>query len=234
MTYGHAWVLVMTDLVRPSGAPGFVVGLPTESTDRRTRRSAETRERLFHAAMRIFAEKGFAEATVEDITNAADVGKGTFFNYFPSKEHILIAFSDMQLGKLERFVEAARHGKEPMRAFFRAMSQQMTSDPAKKPDVMRALLQANLSSVSVRNLMRERNARGERLLAEIVQIGQERDEFRRDVSALEMARVFRQMTFGTVLLWSVYGDDSLAERLDRAIDILWTGFVPREGAASVT
>src|SRR5580700_5370921 len=109
-----------------------------EGPDRRERRSADIRERLFRAALRLFAEKGFAETTVEDITNAADVGKGTFFNYFPSKEHILIAFSDMQLGKLERFVEAARNGKEPMRAFFRTMSQHMTSEPAKKPDFMRA------------------------------------------------------------------------------------------------
>src|SRR6201990_2804576 len=118
-----------------------------ETTDRRSRRSAETRERLFISAVRLFAEKGFAETTVEDITNAADVGKGTFFNYFPSKEHILIAFSEMQLGKLGRFVEMARTTKEPMRAFFRTMSQQMTSEPAKKPDFMRAMLQANLSSV---------------------------------------------------------------------------------------
>src|ERR1700719_2653944 len=108
----------------------------SDGPDRRQRRSTETRERLFRAALRLFAEQGFAETTVEDITNAADVGKGTFFNYFPSKEHILIAFSDMQLGKLERFVETARNGKEPMRAFFRTMSQQMTSEPAKKPDFM--------------------------------------------------------------------------------------------------
>src|SRR5271154_1520649 len=119
-----------------------------EGPDRRQRRSTETRERLFRAALRLFAEQGFAETTVEDITNAADVGKGTFFNYFPSKEHILIAFSDMQLGKLERFVEAARSSKESMRAFFRTMSQQMTSEPAKKPDFMRAILQANLSYIS--------------------------------------------------------------------------------------
>src|ERR1700744_3275133 len=105
-----------------------VAGDP-EATDRRSRRSAETRERLFGAAVRLFAEKGFAETTVEDITNAADVGKGTFFNYFPRKENLLIAFSDMQLGKLEQFVEAARSSKEPMRAFFRTMSQQMTSEP---------------------------------------------------------------------------------------------------------
>ncbi|HEY2822751.1 MAG TPA: TetR/AcrR family transcriptional regulator [Candidatus Acidoferrum sp.] len=203
-----------------------------DGTDRRSRRSAETRERLFNAAVRLFAEKGFAETTVEDITNAADVGKGTFFNYFPSKEHILIAFSDMQLGKLERFVEAARNGNEPMRAFFHTMSQQLTSEPAKKPDMVRALLQANLSSSSVRDVMRQKNARGENLLSQLVEIGQERGEFRRDVAALEIARVFRQLTFGTLLLWSVYGDDSLAERLDRAIDILWTGFSPREDVTS--
>src|ERR1700690_3670307 len=109
-----------------------------EGPDRRQRRSTETRERLFRAAMALFAEKGFAETTVEDITNAADVGKGTFFNYFPSKEHLLIAFKDTQLGKMERFVEFARNSKEPMREFFRSLSQQLTAEPAKKPDMVRA------------------------------------------------------------------------------------------------
>src|SRR6201985_1675762 len=102
----------MTDLLEPKTLKNEVGA--AETTDRRSRRSAETRERLFLAAVHLFAEKGFAETTVEDITNAADVGKGTFFNYFPSKEHLLIAFSDMQLGKMERFVEYARSSKEPM------------------------------------------------------------------------------------------------------------------------
>src|ERR1700733_5598296 len=110
----------------------------TEGPDRRQRRSAETRERLFRAALRLFAEQGFAETTVEDITNAADVGKGTFFNYFPSKEHILIAFSDMQLSKLQATVDQMRARPEPMRSFFRAMTLRMTEEPSKSPDVVRA------------------------------------------------------------------------------------------------
>ncbi len=57
--------------------------------NRRERRCAETRERIINAALELFSERGVAATTVEDITNAADVGKGTFFNYFPSKEHIL-------------------------------------------------------------------------------------------------------------------------------------------------
>jgi AcrR family transcriptional regulator len=56
---------------------------------RRERRAAETRVRLFRSAMRLFAERGFQNVTVEDITEAADVGKGTFFNYFQSKDQVL-------------------------------------------------------------------------------------------------------------------------------------------------
>ena len=199
-----------------------------EPPDRRQRRSAETREQLFRAALRLFAEKGFAETTVEDITNAADVGKGTFFNYFPSKEHILIAFSDMQLSKLQATVDQMRARPEPMRSFFRAMTLRMTEEPSKSPDVVRALLQANLSSSSVRSVMLERSARAEGLLTQLVQIGQERGEFRRDVPALELAQVFRQTIFGTLLMWSLHGDASLSDRIERALEVLWMGLAPRE------
>jgi AcrR family transcriptional regulator len=199
-----------------------------QDPDRRQRRSADTRERLFRAALKLFADKGFTETTVEDITNAADVGKGTFFNYFPSKEHILIAFSDMQLSKLQTTVGQMREKAEPMRSFFRSMTLRMTEEPTKAPDVIRAILQANLSSSSVRSVMRERNTRAEGLLTQLVQIGQERGEFRRDLPALELAQVFRQTVFGTLLMWSVYGDASLAERIERAMEILWMGIAPRE------
>src|ERR1700689_568414 len=199
-----------------------------QNLDRRQRRREETRERLFRAALKLFADKGFAETTVEDITNVADVGKGTFFNYFPSKEHILIAFSDMQLSKLQATVDQIRARPEPMRSFFRSMTLRMTEEPAKAPDVVRAILQANLSSSSVRSVMRERNARAEGLLTQLVQIGQERGEFRPDLPALELAQVFRQTGSGTLLMWSVYGDASLAERIEQAMEILWMGMAPRE------
>src|ERR1700741_2683010 len=95
-------------------------------SDRRKRRSNETRERLFRAALQLFAEKGFAETTVEDITEAADVGKGTFFNYFPSKDHILLAFGELQLGKLQAAVEELRRGDESTRDFLRSLGARMT------------------------------------------------------------------------------------------------------------
>src|SRR6201984_3439443 len=101
----------------------------TLSPNRRERQSLERRERLFRSAMQLFAGKGFAETTVEDITNAADVGKGTFFNYFPSKDHILLAFGEMQLGKLQEAVNTARSKNEPMPEFLRALGVRMTQEP---------------------------------------------------------------------------------------------------------
>jgi AcrR family transcriptional regulator len=198
--------------------------------DRRQRRSAETRERLFRAALNLFVQKGFAETTVEDITDAADVGKGTFFNYFPSKDHILIAFSDMQLAKLQDAVHAMRQSKEPMRDFLSALTVRMTAEPARSPDVVRAILQANLSTSSVRSAMRENHKRAHGLLTQLMQAGQERGEFRGDLPASELAHVFRQTVIGTLLIWSVFGDTSLPERIHTALDVLWSGLAPRDPA----
>lgn len=205
---------------------------PRRSPDRRQRRSAEIRERLFRAALKLFGEKGFAETTVEDITEAADVGKGTFFNHFPSKEHLLIGFSDMQLGKLQAAVAGMRESNEPMPAFLRKLSVRMTEEPGRAPDVVRAILLANLSTSSVRSTMQEKHARALALMTQLVEIGQERGEFRRDLPAKDLAQVFRQTVFGTLLMWSVYGDATLSERIERALNVLWMGLAPRDAASA--
>lgn len=214
----------------PSGKPLRGASLLHPGPDRRQRRSAELRERLFRAALALFARKGFAETTVEDITNAADVGKGTFFNYFPSKEHLLIAFSDMQLGKLQDAVDNMRHGNQPVSVFLNELSVRMTEEPDRAPDVVRAILLANLSNSSVRSAVQERHARAESLLTQLMQIGQDRGECRRDLPARKLAQVFRQTTFGTLLIWSVLGDASLAERINSALNVLWMGLAPRDPA----
>src|SRR5262245_29374381 len=120
---------------------------------RRERRSAELRERLFGSALGLFASKGYAETTVEDITEAADVGKGTYFNYFPSKEHNLMAYAEIQLARLEAVVREAELSDLPMRNAMRTLVMRMTALPVRNPAIVRALLQANLSSVPVRGEM---------------------------------------------------------------------------------
>jgi len=207
--------------------PSVDSALPQSASDRRQRRSAEFRERLFRAALELFAQKGFSETTVEDITEAADVGKGTFFNYFPSKDHILLAFGEMQLGKLESAIAAARQTGEPMPEFLRSLGVRMTQEPTRNPAIIRALLQAYLSTTPVRAAMMDLQRRVHALHTQMIQLGQDRGEIRNDLPAAEIAHVFRQTIFGTLLIWSLYGDATLHSRIEAAFNLLWSGLAPR-------
>lgn len=68
---------------------------------RRERKKEETRRRIFEAAISLFRTKGFEATTVDEITEKADVGRGTFFNYFPKKEAVLAYLSEERLAAAE-------------------------------------------------------------------------------------------------------------------------------------
>ncbi|HVO56927.1 MAG TPA: TetR/AcrR family transcriptional regulator [Dongiaceae bacterium] len=196
---------------------------PASFPSRRERRSAELRERVFRSALQLFGSKGYAETTVEDITAAADVGKGTFFNYFPSKEHVLISFSQMQLKKLETVIGELRACGLPLQECLHRMAQRMTELPIQNPGVVRALLQAHTSSPLVREEMFRVHHEQRRLVGSLLALGQERGEVRRDMAAEDLAQIMRQMIFGTLLFWSLVGDASLTARVQQALHLLWGG-----------
>jgi len=58
-------------------------------TGKRDTKKREVFEALYAAAVAQFEEKGYGAVTVAEITRAAGVAKGTFFNHFPSKADIL-------------------------------------------------------------------------------------------------------------------------------------------------
>jgi len=59
------------------------------SQSRAARQRMWTRERLIEAARRVIARQGIDGTTIADITNAADVGTGSFYNHFKSKEDLV-------------------------------------------------------------------------------------------------------------------------------------------------
>ncbi len=71
-------------------APQKTVVAPVKSRKTRSeRRTLATRRKLLNAARSVFAEKGINVARIDDITERADVGKGTFYNYFRTKENLV-------------------------------------------------------------------------------------------------------------------------------------------------
>jgi AcrR family transcriptional regulator len=65
-----------------------VVAQP-DMPNRTQRRASKTRNRLLKAALAVFAEAGTEAATIEMITQRADLGKGTFYRHFPDKNAIV-------------------------------------------------------------------------------------------------------------------------------------------------
>ena len=72
---------------------------------RRSRRQAETRKRLLNAARQVFALTGLTSATIAQITETADLGFGTFYLHFSSKEELYLAVVKEGFAELDKELE---------------------------------------------------------------------------------------------------------------------------------
>jgi AcrR family transcriptional regulator len=80
--------------------------------NRAGRRRLRTRASVLAAARELFASQGVGATTIQDITEAADVAKGSFYNHFDSKDSILRAVAEETLAELGRALDVLT---EPMR-----------------------------------------------------------------------------------------------------------------------
>lgn len=85
----------------------------------RERKKARTREVIQQHALRLFRDQGYAETTVEQIAEAAEVSPSTFFRYFPTKgDAVLAEFIDRRIFEL---IEQAPAELDLLGAFRHAM-----------------------------------------------------------------------------------------------------------------
>lgn len=87
-----------------------------------TKKAKETRQKLLHAAEKVFGKKGYYETSVVNITQEADVGQGTFYNYFQTKKEIFEALihqysRDLRLAIKEEMQGAKSHEEAQRKGF---------------------------------------------------------------------------------------------------------------------
>ena len=190
---------------------------------RRQRRAAETRLRLFRSALQLFAERGFANVTVEDITEAADVGKGTFFNYFKSKDHVLGVMAEIQLGKVREALELAEHHQQTTHTVLHHLFHRAAEEPGRSPDLARAMISSFLASEAVRKIIERNMQEGRRLIAEVVAAGQNSGEIDSQLKKEKVATQVLQTFMGTVLFWSLHEKPALDVWVEDSFQQFWRG-----------
>ncbi len=194
---------------------------PLPPADRRQRRAAETRLRLFRCALQLIAERGFPNVTVEDITEAADVGKGTFFNYFETKDHVLCVMTEIQLGKVSEAVTLTGQGKQTIHSVLHRLMLRLAEEPGRSPELARALISSFLASQSVRKIIVTNMTQGHKMIAEVVGAGQKRGEINPRLQKEKVATQLMQAAMGTILLWSAHGESALKEWIEDSFQHFW-------------
>lgn len=200
----------------------------TDASDARTsrwdRHKERTRRRLLAEAERLFRTQGFDETTVEQIAEAADVAKGTFFNYFESKNSILgaILYASTQPllaeppgagapadERIRLLMTALWEALAPYHHIARRMMSQAMTHPPQEPEIEPHLTPA-------------------RTLTGLIREGQAQGRFRAEINA-EMAGAFVATYFFRIFLRSCFSDhlDGLAweTAVDEGLDLLYHGLM---------
>ncbi len=113
---------------------------------RREREKEAHRQEILDAAIKVFAEKGFSSATLDEIAQEAEFSKGTIYLYFSNKEDLLYSILDNTFKGWSVLFSNIITGKRKFREEITDMFNGLAEEIFKKPDIF-ALLSAQHGSL---------------------------------------------------------------------------------------
>lgn len=173
---------------------------------RRLRKKVDIRARIISTAITLFSRHGFSGVTVDHIAEVADLGKGTLYNYFSTKEDIVVAYmvdcereiqsavakllspEDSLESTLCNFIRAQLKMKEKHHAFVRVFLAQMFSNTQQFFPHM--LEMQKFIDPPLETLFRYLHSR---------------NLLRNDIDIPQLTLIFKTIQLGLTALWAVEG-----------------------------
>ncbi|SNT58174.1 DNA-binding transcriptional regulator, AcrR family [Asanoa hainanensis] len=182
----------------------------------RERKKLRTRATIREQAMRLFAEKGYGETTVEQIAEAAEISPSTFFRYFPSKEQLVLV-DDLDPIMIRSFQEQPAD-LPVLTALRRSMERAFTDMSPEQFDREQARQKLIRSVPELRAAQLDELQRTIKMLADGVA-----ERLGRPAGDIE-SRAFAGAVVGTIL--GVLDDEHVfsLDRMGRALDLFEAGF----------
>lgn len=221
---------------------------PDLPVTRRDRKRQEMYNRIYRSAIELLSLREFDSVTVEEITEAADVGKGTFFRHFASKEAVIAAYfeetRDLLVHALEDpepelqdriSPEAYGHGVHPGPIWkrFVGTTYLAASRDGRSHRLIRTLLALSAANDTVRAASLSAKAQLVQTITAYMKEGQRTGEFRADFAPEALASFTRNLYYGTQLAWAQTDDDSRFENhIASSIALAW--FAVRKSGEEVS
>jgi AcrR family transcriptional regulator len=187
------------------------------------RRPDERPQELLDAALAVFAERGYRNARIDDVAEAAGVTKGAVYHHFANKEQLLSRAIEHYLATAFGDLDALLRGETgPASVRIRLLLRRGfgSADPNRRR-VLALLLQDLRHDVprAYRQWLAGGPMKGWRLLAELIEEGKTNGEFRPDVDAESAARVTIAGLMAQLVWQQLAGEvPGLAIDEDRLID----------------
>ena len=197
---------------------------------------AAKRDDILKAALKVFARKGYNYTKMIDIAREADIGKGTIYEYFRSKEDILLTAYNQYVQRSRRVVDDILAGSVSPLEKIRQIILQTISIYAQDPSVMRVFFDFwiesthndSVTDMDFKKLYADYRSLAKRLLDEAQAAGQIRRDIGKHVSSILIAVVE-----GTFLQWIIDPEAfDLSEMAEDIVDTLIRGLAAPNGGAA--
>jgi AcrR family transcriptional regulator len=200
------------------------------SPSRRERKKERTRADIYQAAMSLFLRRGFDAVTIEDICEAADLARATFFLHFATKESLLAEYGQRINQELAAMLKTHRgNATSALRAAFRMLA----GAAARQPDVVQLLVRQVLMQPALLTRHDEQAQDLVLLLAAVIRRGQAEGEFRRRVDPTVAALAACASFFAFVYEWVRRGTRFDIEiGIAEALDVILHGLSERKSRKS--
>jgi len=197
------------------------------------------KDRILDAALRIFAEKGFQETTISEISKEAGVSEATIYEHFGTKEDLLFAIppkiTDERIAEMERMLPFFKGSEAKLRALLRGFIDLYENTPDYSALLLLQLVpnkrfRQTESYVSVR--------RAPHILMDVIKDGIKDGTFKKDSNA----RLIHSMLLGTIenlfIRWHLKGaprnKETIMDLLDPILDIVLNGSRARNNEEDLT
>ena len=185
----------------------------------RERKKQKTRESIQRTALRLFEKQGYEETTIEQIAAATEISPSTFFNYFPTKEDVVL-FDAYDPMAVRMFLE--RPKDEPVNVSLRQVLQQLAAAFERDEQTILERGRLFLEVPELRGRMWDEVERTQIIIAKLLaeRTGRRADDFELRVTA----RVVMGAVFEATVDWMrSNGRRSLLGLFQRALAVVESG-----------